>query len=376
MRNTAHRILKALCLTAGLLAVQVAFAAPEPVRAEGVTTDSDGPEIVTLSVSEATVAPGDTFTITAQVQDGAEVQSAGFYFTLDGAQRDFCGQGLQLTGGDANAGTWTHECVVPADVQGGDYTIVPYAQDAVGNYTNTNCCSSSDTRAYFSVDGGTTDSDGPEIVALSVSEATVAPGDTFTITAQVQDGSGVDHAAFSFRLDGAQRDFCGQGPLQLTGGDDTDGTWTYDCVVPDDVQGGDYTVKPYARDAVGNWTNTNCCSSSDTRAYFTVADGDAGEPEPTAEPTAEPTPTTTDTTAPTPEPATDDGGDTEPPSITASPLPVAITLTPSDSAPSLPVTTTFETRDVIVGGPEEFSLADLVCALWRLKTRTRIICIS
>ncbi len=272
---TRQPTLKILYLAAGLLAVQVAFAAPEPVRAEGVTTDSDGPEIVTLSVSEATVAPGDTFTITAQVQDGSEVQSAGFYFTLDGAQRDFCGQGLQLTGGDANAGTWTHECVVPADVQGGDYTIVPYAQDAVGNYTNTNCCSSSDTRAYFSVDGGTTDSDGPEIVALSVSEATVAPGDTFTITAQVQDGSGVDHAAFSFRLDGAQRDFCGQGPLQLTGGDDTDGTWTYDCVVPDDVQGGEYTIVPYAQDAVGNYTNTNCCSSSDTRAYFSVDSGSA-----------------------------------------------------------------------------------------------------
>ena len=227
MSNPAQRVLKALCLSAGLLAVQVAFAAPEPVRAEGVTTDSDGPEIVTLSVSEATVAPGDTFTITAQVQDGAEVQSAGFYFTLDGAQRDFCGQGLQLTGGDANAGTWTHDCLVPDDVQGGDYTIVPYAQDGVGNWTNTNCCSSSDTRAYFSVDSGSADSDGPEIVALSVSTGTVAPGDTFTITAQVQDGSGVEMAAFWFTLDGAQRDFCGQG-LQLTGGDANAGTWTHD----------------------------------------------------------------------------------------------------------------------------------------------------
>jgi hypothetical protein len=80
------------------------------------------------------------------------VESAGFYFTLNGAQRDFCGQQLARTSGTATDGIWTHTCQVPQNVQGGVYTIVPYAVDIVGNYTNTNCCSTSPTRATFTVE--------------------------------------------------------------------------------------------------------------------------------------------------------------------------------------------------------------------------------
>ena len=118
----------------------------EIIVSQPVSVDRDGPTVPELSASPTSVSPGGSFAITARVQDPSGVESAGFYFTLNGAQRDFCGQELARTSGTATDGIWTHTCQVPQNVQGGVYTIVPYAVDIVGNYTNTNCCSTSPTR--------------------------------------------------------------------------------------------------------------------------------------------------------------------------------------------------------------------------------------
>ncbi|HSE09207.1 MAG TPA: Ig-like domain-containing protein, partial [Nocardioidaceae bacterium] len=111
--------------------------------------DSTGPEIVSLSVSQATVSPGDTFTITAHVTDPAGVDTAGFWFTVDGVQNDFCGQQLTLTSGTRTDGTWTNTCTVPSMTRLGSYTITPYARDTLNNYTNTNGGRTDSTRAHF-----------------------------------------------------------------------------------------------------------------------------------------------------------------------------------------------------------------------------------
>jgi hypothetical protein len=114
------------------------------------------------------------------------------------------------------------------------------------------------------------DSVGPTIESLSVDMSTVSPGDTFTITAHVTDSTEVSSVDFYFMSNGIQRDFCGQGPMTLTSGSVQDGIWTASCFVPTNVVSGDYEVRPYARDVLDNYTNTNGGVSSSARAYFTL----------------------------------------------------------------------------------------------------------
>ena len=121
------------------------------VASIGVVIDNDGPEISSITVSQNTVAPGDTFTISIDANDPSAITMVGFWFTINGGQRDFCGQNTTRTSGTAENGTWTYNCTVPATVIGGTYTITPYASDSLQNWTNSNCCSSSTARATFTV---------------------------------------------------------------------------------------------------------------------------------------------------------------------------------------------------------------------------------
>ena len=118
----------------------------------GIVVDSDGPTFAEVGVSSSLVGPGDSLTISIRALDETGVSRVGFSFTLDGAQRDICGQTTSLASGDASDGVWTYTCTIPGSVQNGTYTVVPYGEDVVGNFTNTNCCSSSPTRATFTVE--------------------------------------------------------------------------------------------------------------------------------------------------------------------------------------------------------------------------------
>jgi hypothetical protein len=154
-------------------------------------------------------------------------------------------------------------------VRSGDYTVTPYGQDKLGNWTNTNSGDDSDVRAQFRVLGGSDDDSGPRILSLSVSDAVVSPGDTFTVTAHVADPAGVESVGSWFTVGGRQNDFCGQN-MTFTDGTARDGRWTKTCKVPSAVRSGDYTVTPYGQDKLGNWTNTNSGDDSDVRAHFQV----------------------------------------------------------------------------------------------------------
>ena len=252
-----------------IVAIGIDSRGEEFIASLGVVVDNEGPEITSISVSQSTVAPGDTFAITIDANDPSGIDYVGFFFSVNGGQRDFCGQSSSRTSGTDTNGTWTRQCTVPASVIGGTYTITPFAADTLQNYTNTNCCSSSPARATFTVGGGSSDNEGPEITSISVSQSTVAPGDTFAITIDANDPSGIDYVGFFFSVNGGQRDFCGQSSSR-TSGTDTNGTWTRQCTVPASVIGGTYTITPFAADTLQNYTNTNCCSSSPARATFTV----------------------------------------------------------------------------------------------------------
>jgi hypothetical protein len=236
-----------------------------------VSVDRVGPDITSVTVAPLTVSPGDVFTITIAATDVTGVEYVGFYFNLEGlGQRDFCGQQTEFNEGTGN---WTATCTVPDLVLNGEYEIVPYAEDLLGNFTNTNCCSTSETRGAFTVENGSDDRDGPAITSVTVAPLTVSPGDVFTITIAATDVTGVKSVGFYFNLEGlGQRDFCGQ----QTEFNEGTGNWTATCTVPEEVIGGTYEIVPVAEDLLGNFTNTNCCSESPMRGWFVVTESGNG----------------------------------------------------------------------------------------------------
>jgi len=134
-----------------VVAIGVDADGADRVLSLGVSLDRDGPAIESIAVSSPTVRPGDTFTITIRATDPSGVRSVGFYLSVGGMQRDFCGQQMTRTGGTTTDAIWTHDCLVPANIIGGEYTITPFAEDELGNYTNMNQGSSSPLRGTFTV---------------------------------------------------------------------------------------------------------------------------------------------------------------------------------------------------------------------------------
>lgn len=227
------------------------------------TVDSTGTDL-SVSVSKAVLSPGDTFTISIEASDVDGVERVGFWLEVNGAQRDFCSQFMEMKTGTITSSTWSTECAVPAVVIGGSYTVYGYASDLLHNLTE------SAEGATFIVEGGTADNDGPSISSISLSKTTVASGDAFTVSIDAQDPSGVAQVGFFFVLDGVGRnDFCGQSTNQSSGSS-ANGVWSYECTVPESTPIGSYTVLAYAKDEVLNWTNNNCCTKSGTFARFTV----------------------------------------------------------------------------------------------------------
>ena len=104
---------------------------------------------------------------------------------------------MSLASGDATDGIWTYTCTIPETVQGGTYTAIPYAQDTVGNWTNT---TNYPTQATFTVTGGIVDGDGPEMPEFSVSSTSVEPGDSLTLSVRAIDATGVSLVGFSMEL--------------------------------------------------------------------------------------------------------------------------------------------------------------------------------
>jgi hypothetical protein len=239
------------------------------INVSGGTDDSTGPLISSLSANPDTVSPGDTFTISIEVSDPSGVESVGFYFMRNNVQRDFCGQQTTMTAGTSTDGTWSFVCTVPTLVINGVYEVTPYAHDSVGSYTNTNGGTLDDTRGFITVIGGSDDSTGPLISSLSANPDTVSPGNTFTISIEVSDPSGVESVGFYFMRNNVQRDFCGQ-QTTMTAGTSTDGTWSFVCTVPFETVIGTYEITPYARDSLGNYTNTNGGTTSSTKTTFVL----------------------------------------------------------------------------------------------------------
>lgn len=236
---------------------------------DGAINDEDGPNLKTIEVSRVNVVPGDTFTIDVTAEDRSGIRYMGFTFELGTQQLDFCGYTMQRVSGTSTNGRWTVSCTVPTTARNGKYVITPYAADFVDNFTNTNCCTRSNLRGEFTVSEGSDDADGPAIESVVITPEVVNVGDELTITIKARDVTGIQYVGFTFSVDDAQRDICGQS-LTRESGTAKSSTWTTRCTIPVTAQPGTYVVTPYAADVIGNYTNTNCCSRSAIRGRFTL----------------------------------------------------------------------------------------------------------
>lgn len=235
----------------------------------GATEDSEGPLFTSVSVSKKEVVPGDTFTVDVLAEDAIGIERVGFTFSLGVQQLDFCGQSTKRVAGTSTKGRWTAACTVPEMVRNGTYVVKAYASDFAGNHTNFNCCTESALRGEFTVSEALDDADGPKIEEITLTPATVTVGDELTIRVKVSDVTGINYVGFSFSIDDAQRDFCGQSLSRESGGSKS-AVWATRCIVPVSAQPGTYSVKAYARDLLSNHTNTNCCTRSELRGTLTV----------------------------------------------------------------------------------------------------------
>jgi len=235
----------------------------------GATEDSEGPLFTSVSVSKTDVVSGDTFTVDVLAEDAIGIERVGFTFSLGVQQLDFCGQSMKRVSGTSTKGRWTAACTVPDLVRNGTYVVKAYASDFASNHTNINCCTRSALRGEFTVSEAFDDADGPKIEEITLTPASVTVGDELTIRVRVSDDTGVNYVGFSFSIDKAQRDFCGQSLTQESGGSKS-AVWVTRCTVPVSAQPGTYSVKAYARDVLNNHTNTNCCTRSELRGTLTV----------------------------------------------------------------------------------------------------------
>ena len=235
----------------------------------GAQSDTEGPSFSNLVLSKKSVVPGDTFTIRVNAADASGVKYLQYSFALGVQQIDFCRGSMSMISGSSRDGVWSASCSVPTMVRNGTYDVKIYAADNANNYTNVNCCTTSDVTDSFVVSGGTDDAAGPNIVSLSVSPSPARPGDSVRITVAVTDASGIKRVGFSSSINGAQRDICGQ-TLRMDSGTATQSTWSWTCQIPVSAQPGRYEFRAYATDVVGNNTNVNCCDLSDIRAYLDV----------------------------------------------------------------------------------------------------------
>jgi hypothetical protein len=243
--------------------------------------DTEGPRITSLTATPQGGIPGSIIEIAITVEDEVGADRVGFYTTVNGAQQDICGQDTRLIAGSVSSGTWGYTCTVPSSVINGTYTVVPFARDVLGNWTNSNGGDPSDVRGTFTITGGSSDQTGPVFQGLTATPDTVRPGDVFTVSLIASDPSGIARAGMIFLIKGTfrQNDFCGQN-LTLTAGTPEAGTWTANCTVPSDVIDGEYTIEPFAQDTLGNWTNSNGGTTDPTRGNFIIAGGNADKQGP------------------------------------------------------------------------------------------------
>ena len=240
------RAIKFCVLTCALVAVAAACAPTTGV------VDTTKPQVLSVTVTPAEVAPGQQFTVSVYATDNIGVTGVTVLARGSGLPMSWCGGAALRTSGSTQIGTWERTCTVPAVVNGGTYQINSAVADARNNITVIgDSATPTPTSGHFTVTGATNDHDAPAVQSVTVSPSSVLAGAAITISAHITDATGVKAVAFQPRRNGATPGFCIVNAV-LVSGTATDGVWEKTCTVPAGTVVGSYTVNTAVSDLVDN----------------------------------------------------------------------------------------------------------------------------
>lgn len=166
---------------------------------------------------------------------------------------NWCGfpvEGTRISG-DAQQGTYSVECDIPATAVNTTYTAFIIAADFFGN-------SSDGISADFTVTGGIADNAEPTLNFVEVSSNVLGPGEEFTVTYRATDESGIQFVYGYFYHDGLgvagdRGIWITPGALSgLISGDVKDGVWQQSFTINDFAPIGTYTLYVGRTDIYGN----------------------------------------------------------------------------------------------------------------------------
>lgn len=244
--NRATKFLLSACvvLAAG------ATACTAPVVPVG--GDTIAPDIHSVTVTPAEVAPGQAFTVEAFISDAVGVTGVTFVLRTATTAATWCGGVATLVSGTNQTGVWSLQCTAPAVVNSGAYHVNTIAADANYNLAVITDGPPTDTTGNFSITGTTSDLIGPAVVSTTATPSPVARTATLTISAHLTDDSGVQAVSFQARSNGTAPGWCA-GVAALTSGTATDGVWTLSCVVPANaIVGTGYSIATLSSDTLNN----------------------------------------------------------------------------------------------------------------------------
>lgn len=223
------------------------------------TTDAEPPSSVVPTNTQQLVEQGRRLSYKLHAEDVAGTARVEVRFTRasDGAVLDFCPATMTRLMEEPyrTDSDWRWGCDIPADAALGAYVLEARLVDRLGNAAGFGSTAAQSTRVDVAVVSSEPDTTPPAVSEAVVStSAPLAPGEAFTVTARLQDASGVE-GAFVYAVNPAMHtlsDVCQQGVL--TSGHRLDGTWTFECQVPLRTRSGVHDISIRAADRVDNAT--------------------------------------------------------------------------------------------------------------------------
>ncbi|MHB1139105.1 MAG: Ig-like domain-containing protein, partial [Microthrixaceae bacterium] len=206
------------------MAVAAGCVTPPPTGTPGGPVDLTAPQILTVAVAPAEVAPGQQLTVSATVTDAVGATGVTFVVRGNGMPVGWCGGAATLVGGTAQTGQWELTCTVPAVVNAGTYQVNTLALDAANNPRVIGDGPPSATSGHFTISGATADTEAPVVQSVTVTPSPVVRGNSVTISVHVTDATGVQGVVVQARRAGLAPGWCA-GDTLLTSGTATDGVW-------------------------------------------------------------------------------------------------------------------------------------------------------
>ena len=213
---------------------------------------TSGPTFVSFTASPVTVVAGSSVQLEWQLESVAGVSfTTIFVKTSDGNflsdTSDCGGAGVSLASGDAENGTYSEICTIPAASPNGTYTVELQAQDNAGNMLNLN------SAGTFVVTGGGNVTSAPVLVSFTTDPPGVVAGSNTTIQWGLESVAGVSFTTIFIKTsDGNFLPACGGSGASLISGDAGNGTYAETCAISAAAPDGTYTVEVQAEDSAGN----------------------------------------------------------------------------------------------------------------------------